>query len=199
MRGFSVGVFFSILILSASCDGQVEQVIPGADSPITCSTEGVECDRNQDNLIDAVMHVMTLEECRQMCLDDDICQFITFVDDSAAPISHLCQMFKTCESQNVCSNCVSENMACFRSCSSNVVGDLDENVQDLLTNIESEQECKESCLNVSSCNFYTYFFANDTLFEKYCVLHRRNFCLLHNLATAASVALWTAPTPAASS
>ena len=103
MRGFSVGVFFSILILSASCDGQVEQVIPGADSPITCSTEGVQCDRIQDNLIDAVTHVMTLEECRQMCLYDDNCQFITYFDDKA-PVSHICLMFKSCESQNDCSN-----------------------------------------------------------------------------------------------
>ena len=169
MRGFSVGVFFSILILSASCDGQVEQVIPGADSPITCSTEGVECATNQDNLIDAVTHVMTLEECRQMCLDDDNCQFLSYFDDKA-PVSHICLMFKSCKSQNNCSNCVTENMACFRTCGSNIVGDLDENVVDLITNVESELACKQLCLNTFSCSFYTFYFPTDTLVANYCFL-----------------------------
>ena len=76
MRGSIIfGVF---LLLTASCEGQVEQDIPGADSPLACSTEGLGCDTNQDNLIDAVMHVMSLEECRQMCLEDDNCQFISY-------------------------------------------------------------------------------------------------------------------------
>ena len=134
-----------------------------------CSSEGVQCDRIGDNLIDAVTHVMTLEDCRQMCLDDGNCEFISYFGDSAAPVSHLCLLFTTCETINNCSNCVSENMVCYRSCSYNVVGDLDENIQDLLTNIESELTCKQSCLNVSGCTFYTYF-ANDTNFDQFCFL-----------------------------
>ena len=163
----SVFLLFQILSVSGSSDGQFVWV---GDSPVTCSSEGVECERIGNNLIDAVTHVLTLEECRQICLDDENCDFISYFDDSATPVSHLCQMFITCENTINCSNCVSENMACYRSCSSNVVGDLDENIQDLLTNIESELACRQLCLNVSECSFYTYFYPNDTNFEKYCFL-----------------------------
>ena len=165
MGGFTTGVLLSFLTISASASS-----VEVGDSPVTCSSEGVECDRTEDNLLDAVMHVMTLTECRQMCLDEDKCNYITYFDDSAS-ISHLCQMFTTCDTINDCSGCVSENMDCFISpCSSNVFGDLDENVYDLLTNIESHSDCKQSCLNVSACTFYTFFFPNDTLYENYCLL-----------------------------
>ena len=127
-----------------------------------CSSEGVECEVSEDNLIDAVMHVMTLQECRKMCLDQDTCQFISYYDDTAAPVSHLCQMFTACDTVINCSRCMTENMACYTYCGSSVVGDLDENVQDLLTNIESEHDCKKSCLDSAECFYYTYFFPNST-------------------------------------
>ena len=77
MEGFIVGVILTFLIISASvfCDAQHVRV---SDSPVTCSSEGVECGRIGGNLIDAVTHVMTLEECRQMCLDDGNCEFISY-------------------------------------------------------------------------------------------------------------------------
>ena len=169
MRGFIIGVIFSFLIIFApvSGDGQFEQVM---ESPVTCSREGVECEFNEDNLIDAMMHIMSLEECRQMCLDHEMCEFISYFDDSAVPFSHLCQLFKSCDTVNTCSNCVSENMGCFRSCSYNVVGDLDENVLDTVPNTDSEMACKQWCLNTTDCSYYTYFFPNSTLFHNYCVL-----------------------------
>ena len=115
---------------------------------------GVECNISGDNLIDGVEHVMTVDECRQMCLDQDSCQFITYFDDSAAPISHFCQLFSSCDTVNNCTNCVSENMACDRSCSDNVVGDLDENIVDSLPNTDSETDCKRFCQNTTGCSHY---------------------------------------------
>ena len=115
MGGFIVCVLMFLMIsASVFCDGQHVWV---GESPVMCSSEGVQCDRIGDNLIDAVTHVMTLEECRQMCLDDGNCEFISYFGDSAAPVSHLCLLFTTCETTNNCSNCVSENMVCYRSCS----------------------------------------------------------------------------------
>ena len=92
MRSLSVGVILSLLIFAVPVfsDGQFVQV---RDSPVTCSTEGVECQFSEDNLIDAVMHVMSLVECRQMCLDQDTCHFISYTGDSSAPSPHLCQLF----------------------------------------------------------------------------------------------------------
>ena len=101
-------IFLVFLILSVS-DGHFVLV---GDSPVTCSTEGVECDNIGDNLIDAVTHVPTLEECRQMCLDDNNCNFISYFNHSDARVPNLCQMFRTCDHITNTSNCVSENMAC---------------------------------------------------------------------------------------
>ena len=169
MRGNIKDVFLVFLLLSASgaIDGHSDLV---GDSPVNCSTEGVKCENIGDNLIDAVLHVPTLEECRQLCLDDVNCSLISYFDESASPVSHLCQMFTSCEDIVYCSSCRSENMACYRSCGSSVVGDLDENIQDLLTDIESELSCRQSCLQVPECSFYTYFYPNDTNFGKYCFL-----------------------------
>ena len=42
--------------------------------------------------------------------------------------------------------------------------------QEVIANIESEMECKILCLVSSSCTFYTYFLATDTLYHQYCFL-----------------------------
>ena len=148
------------MVILGSSDGQFVRV---GDSLVNCSSEGVQCERVGNNLIDVVPHV-TLEECRPICLDEEHCEFISYFDDSATPGSHLCQMFETCKTTIDCSNCVSENMDCYTLCSSNVIGDLDENILELLTNIESEFACRQSCLNVSECSFYTYFYPDDANF-----------------------------------
>ena len=161
-----LGVIFSFLLISAS-DG-LQLKVP--DSPVTCSNEGVECEYDENNLIDAVMNVPTLEECRQICLDRDYCSYTTYFYDSASPVPSFCLLFKTCETTNTCSDCMSENMGCFKMCGSNVVGDLRENVQDIIPNIESEMDCKQLCLNNTSCSYYTFFFNNNTQFHKFCFL-----------------------------
>ena len=169
MRGFIVDVFFSFLFISASASDGHGQVVRVHDSPITCSSDGVVCEFNEDNLLGSVPHVPTLEDCRQICLAVENCQYISYFDENAIPFSNFCQLFKTCETVNNCSNCFTENIDC-RTCGANVVGALNENVQDIIPYIESEIECKILCLTKSTCSFYTYFFSNDTLYHKYCVL-----------------------------
>ena len=113
MRSLTAGVilFFLIFSVPVFSDGQFVQV---RDSPVTCSSEGVECQFSEDNLLDAVMHVMSLVECRQMCLDQESCNFISYFDATAAPIAHFCQLFSSCDTTISCSGCVTENMACYR-------------------------------------------------------------------------------------
>ena len=150
---------FLVISATAASEGLVQ------DSPVTCSSEGVECEFDESNLIDAVMHVMSLEECRQLCLDQESCGFITYFDDSAAPFSHFCQLLTSCDTVNNCTSCVSENMVCYRSCSDNVVGDLDENVLDVVPNIDTQAECKQSCLSTPRCSFYTWY-----IYHRHCFL-----------------------------
>ena len=104
MGGFTAGVLVSLLVTAASASG----------APVPCSREGAECEVREGNLIDAVMHVMTIEECRQMCLDQESCHFISYTGDSSAPSPHLCQLFSSCDTTISCSGCVTENMACYR-------------------------------------------------------------------------------------
>ena len=163
------GLILWFVMLVSLCDALYHR-----DSPVTCSSVSVECDfcggYNQTNLIDQVTHVYTLKECRQLCLDTADCQFLSYYDDNAVPVSHLCQLFKSCESVTKCSDCISENMQCFETCGSNIVGDLDENILDLTPNVESELACKELCAQNPQCSFYTYFFGNDHLYHKDCFL-----------------------------
>ena len=105
MGGFTAGVLVSLLVTAASASG----------APVPCSREGVECEVGEGNLIDAVIHVMTVEECRQLCLDQESCQFISYFDDSSAPSPNLCQLFSICDTTATCSGCVTEIMACYRS------------------------------------------------------------------------------------
>merc|ERR1712155_333520 len=105
-----------------------------------------------------------------MCLDQESCGFISYFDATAAPIAHFCQLFSSCDTTTSCSDCVSENMACYRSCSENIVGVLDDNVLDVVPNIDSETDCKQSCLNSTGCSYFTFFLPNSTLFHNYCFL-----------------------------
>ena len=171
IRGNINDVFLVFLLLSGSgaieIDGHSALV---GDSPVTCSTEGVDCRDVGDNMIDALAHIPTLEECRQLCLDHAYCKYISYFSDAASPVSNFCKMFTTCDDTIECTTCFFENMACYRSCGSNVVGNLDENILDVLTHIESELACKQSCLDVPECSVYTFFYQNETNFSNYCFL-----------------------------
>ena len=158
------------LVAALLVSGGAGLAVGGGDSPVSCSSEGVECDYNQTNLISEVTHVYTLTQCRQLCLDDGDCHYISYYGDNAFPISHLCQLFKSCESVAECSDCISENVDCSATCGSNTVGAMDENILSLTPFVESEAACKAMCVNNAQCRFYTYFFGNATLHHQDCYL-----------------------------
>ena len=47
---------------------------------------------------------------------------------------------------------------------------MDENIQDLVPNVDSEAACQESCFQNSGCQFYTYFTQEDEDYPKFCFL-----------------------------
>ena len=167
---YSMGGLLLALVSVMLVSGGAGLEVGGGDSPVICSSEGVECDYNQTNLISEVTHVYTLTECRQLCLDDGDCHYISYYGDNAFPISHLCQLFKSCESVSECSDCISENVDCSAPCGSNIVGAMDENILSLTPFVESEAACKAMCVNNAQCRFYTYFFGNATLHHQDCYL-----------------------------
>ena len=105
MKFFIVQIIFSFLIISASgaTDGDM-------DSPVTCSREGVVCEISENNLLDQVPGVPTLDMCRELCLDMENCQYLSYFDENATPVSGVCELFKTCEAINNCSNCYTEKI-----------------------------------------------------------------------------------------
>ena len=142
----SLGVFPLLLIISG---GNGWKISGTTQSPIGCSEAGKECAYDSTNLIDVLNQVQTVEECRQICLDTDECEFTTFFDADAEPLAHTCFLFKTCDSVDNCDpeHCSSEAMECFKTCGSDIVGHLDENLIDSVPNVETEFECKNHCTN----------------------------------------------------
>ena len=64
MRSLISGVIFFLLLTAASGAGAGDP----RDSPVTCSSEGVVCAFSEDNLLDQVPGVATLEQCRELVL-----------------------------------------------------------------------------------------------------------------------------------
>ena len=144
-----------------------------ANSPVTCTSPGVECEYTGENYIDTETEVQTVEECRQICMDQEDCQFITYFDSSAHPISFMCRTFKTCEKVVECENCESQNINCFNRpwpCGSNVVGRMEENIVDVVMGVTSEQECKQLCSDNPECSWFTFFFSFDPQNHDTCFL-----------------------------
>ena len=133
----------------------------GLQSPPTCSSEGVECQYSDNNLIDSVSQVHSEEECRLICEDQQRCNFITFFNASSIPFSNFCRLFNTCENTEECENCVTQNLDCYRTCGYNFVGHMDENIIDTINNTKSELDCKMLCSQTLHCLFYTYYSEED--------------------------------------
>ena len=108
------------------------------DSPVICYSDGVACDYTNENIIDQITGVPTVDMCRELCIDIDDCQFFSYFNETATPFPGICELFKSCERINNCSNCYTENINCGTTCGTNVIGDLDENVLDVIPNIEPQ-------------------------------------------------------------
>ena len=131
------------------------------DSPITCSSNNTACDNHNDNLIETVNGVDTVEECRQLCYDDQECEYLTHYSEHSFPLQNLCLLFRSCEETHECSDCVSETRDCFFTCSDHVVGGINENLLGFLSDVESEHECRDHCSSSNNCSYYTYFTQDD--------------------------------------
>ncbi len=139
------------------------------DSPVTCSSNNTACDNSEDNLLDTVGGVATLEECRQLCYDSDSCGFLTYYGLQSFPYQEFCFLLRSCEQTHSCDHCVSETRECYATCSLNLVGVIDSNFLDLLLNVPTEVGCRGQCVNNDACSHYTYFTEGDPQDET-CIL-----------------------------
>ena len=143
-------IFSSLFLVSVS-----------GESPVSCASDNVACDAHEDNVLEEIGGVTNIEECRQLCYDNDECQFITYHGVDSFPFQEFCYLMKSCDETHSCHGCVSETRSCYQLCGSNNVGIIDNNHVDTYYDVVTEAECKEYCRQTLNCSFYTYFFEED--------------------------------------
>ena len=131
------------------------------ESPVTCFSNNTACDNTEENLLDSLNGVGSVEECRQLCYDNQDCGFITYYGQDSFPYRELCFLFRSCEETHSCSGCVSETRDCYKSCGVHVVGIIGDNFLDVVSEVSSEENCQAHCVANSECNFYTFFLETD--------------------------------------
>ena len=143
--------FITLFVLSLSCFTEASVFSD------TCSSSGVACVNHEDNVIDEIENIPTIEECRQLCYDNQDCDFFTYYGDQSFPLRNFCFLMRTCEDTQACSGCSTETRGCFYGCSEPVVGLMEDNILDFYYDVESETDCKDHCAFRDSCTYYTYF------------------------------------------
>jgi len=150
--------------------GLIHQAAGATESPVTCHSNNTACEMLEDNLLDTVGGVLSIEDCRLLCYDNDDCGFITYFGMDSFPLRGICQLFLSCDTVHPCSNCVSETRECYRTCGTNYSGAIGENLLDAIPNVGLEVDCQFLCQANTECTFYTYFFATDVTSPLLCFL-----------------------------
>merc|ERR1712123_481023 len=149
--------------------GLIHQAAGATESPVTCHSNNTACEAHQNEL-DTVGGVLSIEDCRLLCYDDDDCGFITYFGMDSFPLRDICQLFLSCDTVQPCSNCVSETRECYQTCGTNYSGAIDENLLEAITDVGKEVDCQFLCQANTECTFYTYFFATDVTSPLLCFL-----------------------------
>ena len=72
------------------------------DFSLDCQNNNTACENFDDNLIQTIHGIYTLLECREICLDNTECEFITYFGQTGIPLRNSCQLFRSCESTTDC-------------------------------------------------------------------------------------------------
>merc|ERR1711892_1025190 len=149
--------------------GLIHQAAGATESPVTCHSNNTACEAHENEL-DTVGGVLSIEDCRLLCYDNDDCGFITYFGVDSFPLSGICQLYTSCDTVLPCSNCVSETRECYRTCGTNYSGAIDENLLEAIANVGQEVDCQFFCQANTECTFYTYFFAAALNAPLFCFL-----------------------------
>ena len=84
----AVDVLFLIILISYSSSSSLSQ------SPVSCSGDNIACVNHVNTTLDSVTGVETVEECRQLCQDNDECQFLTYYDQNSLPYHNNCFLLR---------------------------------------------------------------------------------------------------------
>ena len=80
-----------------------------------CYIDNEACDTTENNLIDTITDVRSLEECRGLCYRNyTLCNFFTFYGPDSFPLSNICMILSSCDETFQSDGCHSEDSFCFR-------------------------------------------------------------------------------------
>jgi len=153
MLGPCISIWLLFFPMSISC-------LHVTKSPVTCASNQTACDLHS-GLISSFSEIENIAECRQLCYDVHDCEFITFYGGNGFPYRNICQLFNSCDETLPCTECVSETKGCYKICSRNIIGAIDDNMLDIIPNIGTEVDCWELCGDKSGCEYYTYTLEDD--------------------------------------
>jgi len=144
------------------------------------SSASMEClvDRKQcsteSRLLTTKLGVATMEECSQLCQDNQDCKAFTHFGSKNPFLSEACLLFYSCEQRVECEDCVTGSKQEECTCSIGYEGFKNaDNVENLLDKILDELECKKRCKLSRNCKAYTYYNGDDIANPHTCVLLTR--------------------------
>ena len=121
--------------------------------------EGQTCEAH-GNVVSVLPGIATLDQCRLLCSNEAECVYLTFFGPQSYPLANTCMIFSSCPTLDECSDCVTEIGTCLSMtlplCSSPVETKIGQNFVGLVTDIESENDCRAECFRNSQCEFYTH-------------------------------------------
>ena len=133
-----------------------------------CHVEGQVCETTEDNLIEIISDVETLEECGNLCYTDRNCHVFNYFGANSFPFTRTCVKLLTCDTLLPCEDCYAEDEYC--PCGSMVEGQIGNNLIEYISLVPSESDCKFMCFDREGCSFFTYYDENHIGFPKTCFL-----------------------------
>ena len=131
--------------------------------PDTCLVEGQACEAGQDNLLNVIPGIESMDECKALCVDSYDCQFVTHFGAESFPLQNYCNLYRNCTTLIECQDCRTEVELCFEKCGESLEGSLNENVLEVIHDVNNELVCKSHCRSHSGCEAYTYHNSSDHL------------------------------------
>ena len=96
-----------LILYIVSCSDLTGSGLPNG----VCLLENQACGMH-DNVVSIVNSINSLDQCTELCQDEDSCTFVTFYGENSFPFSQTCIMFSSCDDIVVCDDCTTEDSTC---------------------------------------------------------------------------------------
>ena len=132
-----------------------------------CWVEDEACLIGPENLISSLSEVPDVATCRQLCQDNNGCNFFSYFGPESFPLQELCLLFSSCDSFHSCVDCRKEEFSCHPNpCGAPLEGRIADNMVEIITGVTTELDCKFNCSANPGCNIYTHYDSDDANFPQ---------------------------------